>query len=121
MQDCVFCKIVKREIPSNKVYEDKEVLVFKDIHPLAPVHLLIIPKKHIKNLGNTSEKDLKILGKCQIIAGKVAKKVGIGESFRLLTATGAGAGQTVFHLHYHLIGGWKKDVPEMEVKEDKWL
>ncbi len=120
MQDCVFCKIVKGEIPSTREYEDKEILVFKDIHPVAPIHLLIIPKKHIENLGNASEQDAKILGKCQIIAGKIAKKVGIGNSFRLLTATGSDAGQSVFHLHYHLIGGWKDKVPEMEVKKNNW-
>lgn len=114
--DCTFCKIVKGEISSKKVYEDKHVYAFNDINPVAPVHVLIISKKHIKNLASATTKDKDFLAQCQIAAGKVAKKMGVGEAFRLLTASGEGAGQSVFHLHYHLIGGWKDKVPEMEVE-----
>jgi histidine triad (HIT) family protein len=115
VDDCVFCKIVKGEIPSKKVYESKDVMAFYDINPVAPVHVLIIPKKHIENLANVSGEDERVLGKCQLAAGEVAKKLGIADAFRLLTASGTGAGQTIFHLHYHLVGGWKDKVPKMEI------
>ena len=120
MGDCIFCKIVKGEIPSKKVYEAGDVLAFHDINPIAPVHVLIIPKKHIKNLAGASKQDEAVLGRCQVVAGKISKKLGIGEAFRLLTASGSKAGQDVFHLHYHLIGGWGKKAPKMEVKQDKF-
>lgn len=106
-KDCVFCKIVKGEIPSKKEYEDDGVLAFRDINPVAPVHILIVPKKHIKNLSSASVEDAAILGKCQVVASELAKKNGIGGAFRLLTASGSEAGQSVFHLHYHLVGGGK--------------
>lgn len=113
MADCVFCKIIKGDLPSRKEYEDSDVIVIHDINPAAPVHLLIIPKKHIAKLSDATSKDKNLLGKIQLTAAKVAKKAGIGDAFRVTVASGKGAGQTVFHLHYHLIGGWDK-VPEME-------
>lgn len=113
--DCIFCKIVKGDVPSKKVYEDGMVYAFHDIQPAAPIHVLIIPKKHIKNLASATAKDKSYLGQCQIAAGKVAKKVGVSSAFRLLTANGKEAGQSVYHLHYHLIGGWRGKAPEMEV------
>lgn len=106
MEDCVFCKIVGGEIPSKKEYEDDEVVVFHDINPVAPIHLLLIPKRHIAGLTDAQSSDLEIVGKIQLIAATVAKKMGIEKGFRLLTANGEEAGQVVFHLHYHLIGGW---------------
>lgn len=120
MDDCVFCKIVKGELPSKKEYEDDDVLVFQNLYPLAPVHVLVIPKKHIDNIAHATEEDLMVLGKCQLAAKKVAEKLGIGDAFRLLTASGKDAGQSVFHLHYHLVGGWKNGTPAMEIKEDKF-
>jgi histidine triad (HIT) family protein len=105
--DCVFCKIVSGEIPTSKIYEDNEVLAFKDIHPVAPVHILIIPKKHIPRVADAVEADEKVLGKIQLVAAKIAKDLGTGDSFRISNANGENAGQSVFHVHYHLLGGWK--------------
>lgn len=106
-EDCVFCKIIKGEIPSKKEYEDEEVIVFHDISPKAPVHILVIPKKHVSKLADAQDSDALLLGRCQIVAKDIAKKLGIGDAFRVLTASGRGAGQSVFHLHYHVVGGGK--------------
>ena len=103
----MFCKIIKGEIPSKKIYEDDEILAFKDINPVAPVHVLIVPKKHIAKIAEAGEEDMKVLGKIQLIAAKIAKDLGTGETFRISNANGENAGQSVFHLHYHLLGGWK--------------
>lgn len=118
--DCIFCQIVKGKKTPKKEYEDNEILAFWDIHPVAPVHLLIIPKRHITNLAQTKETDLKILGKIQIIAKKLAQKFNISDGFRLLTASGAKAGQSIFHIHYHLIGGWGRKIPPMESGDFLW-
>ncbi len=108
MTDCLFCKIAVGDIPSNKVYEDDEVLAFRDIAPKAPTHILIIPKKHIAALAEVTEEDACLLGKIQLLAKKLAEQEGIGESgYRLLTNSGPNSGQEVAHLHYHLIGGEK--------------
>lgn len=108
MTDCLFCKIINKEIPSAVVYEDEDIFAFKDIAPKAPVHILIIPKKHICCLAEAGEEDLALLGKIQIVAQKLAKEFEIAESgFRLLTNSGANSGQEVFHIHYHLVGGKK--------------
>ena len=121
VKDCIFCKIIKGEIPCKKVYEDENVFAFYDINPVAPVHILIVPKKHIDNLNSVTKEDRNLLGDIQVAARKIAEKVGISDAFRLLTASGERAGQSVFHLHYHLIGGWGDGkVPEMEVKENKF-
>lgn len=111
MSECIFCKVVKGELPTKKVYENDEILAFNDIHPLAPIHVLIIPKKHIEKLTEVKEKDQMLLGEIQLVAAKIAKKLGISESFRVSLCNGAKAGQSVFHLHYHLRGGWKGDAP----------
>lgn len=103
---CIFCKIISKEIPSKIVYEDEEVLSFYDINPQAPVHLLLIPKKHIPSLAEISESDQTILGKLLFSASKIAKKVGISEDgYRLVINTNRDAQQTVFHIHIHIIGG----------------
>lgn len=107
-EDCVFCKIVKGEIASQKEYEDDEVLAFHDINKSTPVHVLVIPKKHIAKLADAEDMDSAVLGKCQTVAAQVAKKLGVGEAFRVLLANGKGAGQSVFHIHYHVVGGWKE-------------
>jgi len=114
MSACIFCQIIEGKTPAKKVYEDDDVLAFHDINPIAPVHVLVIPKKHIAKLADAKEKDIRVLGKIQTVAGKIAKKLGIGDGFRLLVANGAWAGQTVFHIHYHLVGGWKKKPTWME-------
>ena len=108
MADCLFCKMVTKEIPTTIVYEDEDILAFKDIAPKAPVHILLIPKKHITALQAAQPEDAAVLGKIQIIANQLAKEFGIAESgYRLLTNSGADAGQEVFHIHYHLVGGKK--------------
>lgn len=108
MEDCVFCKIIDRKLPSKIEYEDKDIIVFQNINPLAPVHILIVPKKHISSLSEIVESDRELLGKALLVAKKVAEDLGISEAFRVAIANGENAGQSVFHLHFHLTGGWKK-------------
>lgn len=106
MEDCIFCKIVRGEIPCTKVYEDDAMLAFKDIEPQAPIHFLIIPKKHIKDLLSLSEEDCDLMAKVQQVVKKLALQEGLDEKgFRLVTNCGKAAGQSVFHLHFHLMGG----------------
>jgi Diadenosine tetraphosphate (Ap4A) hydrolase and other HIT family hydrolases len=104
MKDCIFCKIASGEIQSQIVYQDEDVVVFKDLNPQAPTHLLIIPVKHIAKLDEANQEDMALLGKLQLTAAKVAKELGL-KDFRLITNNGKGAGQTVEHLHYHLMAG----------------
>jgi len=104
MKDCIFCKIASGEVQAQIVYQDEDVVVFKDLNPQAPTHLLIIPAKHIAKLDEASEQDMALLGKLQLTAAKVAKELGI-KDFRLITNNGKGAGQSVEHLHYHLMAG----------------
>lgn len=105
MQDCIFCKIVRREIPAEVLYEDEEVMVFKDINPVAPVHLLVIPKRHIPTFFDLQEEDVAVLGRIQLAAARVAAEMGLERGFRLVSNCREDAGQLVFHLHYHLLGG----------------
>ena len=110
MDNCIFCKIVNRSIPSTIVYEDDKVMAFKDIEPEAPVHILIVPKEHISDVKALNADNAGILADIHLAANKIAKEMGIEESgFRLITNCGSDAGQTVFHLHYHLVGGRKLD------------
>lgn len=104
--DCIFCKIVKQEIPSKKVFEDDYVVAFHDINPVAPVHVLMIPKKHIPSLLQIEEEDKELIGHLHLSLQKIAKEMGVDQSgFRVVTNIGEHGQQTVFHLHYHLIGG----------------
>ena len=104
--DCLFCKIINGEIPSEKVYEDEFVYAFNDISPTAPVHVLIVPKKHISTINDIKEEDVNLIGRIYIAAKKIAKEKGIAEDgYRVVTNCNKNAGQTVFHIHYHLIGG----------------
>ncbi len=108
MEDCLFCKIVNKQIPSTVVYEDDEILAFKDINPVAPVHVLVIPKKHITCLNDVLEEDIDVLGKIQLVIKKIAKELGVDETgYRVISNCGDDGGQLVKHLHYHLIGGKK--------------
>ncbi len=108
MQDCVFCKIVERQLPSTVVYEDDKVMAFNDINPVAPVHVIIIPKGHIANVNELTESNASVMGDIHLAAGKIAEKLGVADKgYRLINNCGADAGQTVFHLHYHLIAGVK--------------
>ncbi len=105
---CVFCKIVNGEIPSDKVYEDENYLAFKDINPKAPVHILIIPKEHIGYLSDIDAANKHIIGDMAAIANRIAKELGIDKSgYRVLINNGPDAGQEVFHIHMHLLGGKK--------------
>ncbi|MGG1441034.1 histidine triad nucleotide-binding protein [Brevibacillus laterosporus] len=104
--DCLFCKIIQGEIPSKKVYEDDDVYAFHDINPIAPVHILVIPKKHISSVMGLDESDKERIGSLHLAIQKVAKEAGLDENgFRVVTNTGKHGQQTVFHLHYHIIGG----------------
>lgn len=106
MEDCLFCKIIKGEIPSNKVYEDEYVYAFKDIEPVAPIHILVVPKKHISSLNEIEGDDEILIGKIHMAIAKIAKKLGVDkEGYRIINNCGKNAGQTVLHLHFHLIAG----------------
>jgi histidine triad (HIT) family protein len=108
MSDCIFCKIVKGEIPCSKVYEDDKVLAFDDIHPMAPVHVIIIPKKHLSTLLDINDQNITIAGDLIIAAQKVAKIKGVAQKgFRTVINCNAEGGQVVFHLHVHVLGGRK--------------
>jgi histidine triad (HIT) family protein len=101
----IFGKIIKGELPSEKVFENERILAIKDLHPIAPVHLLIIPKKEIASLQKATKEDLTLITEVMLVAQELAAQFGIEEGYRLLTNNGAYAGQTIFHLHFHLIGG----------------
>lgn len=108
VKDCLFCKIVKGEVPSKFLFEDDFFVVFRDINPHAPVHLLIVPKRHIRSINDLTGEDRETLGQMFMIAKDMAKKEGIDKSgYKLLFNVEWGGGQRVFHLHLHLIGGWK--------------
>ena len=104
--DCLFCKIIDGEIPSTKVYEDEYVYAFKDIAPIAPMHILIIPKAHIASANDINAENSSLVAKVFEAAGKIAKEQGC-ESYRIINNCGDDAGQTVKHLHFHLLGGVK--------------
>jgi histidine triad (HIT) family protein len=111
MQDCIFCKIINKEIPSSIVYEDDEIIAFRDIHPVTPVHILVIPKKHITSLANLEKEDEAVVGKIYGVINKIAKQEGILEKgFRVIVNCGEDGGQEVQHLHFHLLGGKKLGV-----------
>ena len=106
MSECIFCKIAAREIPANIFYEDDQCMVFEDINPHAPVHMLVIPKKHITSLNDAGEEDRNLLGHLLGVVARVAKEKKIdGSGYRTVINTNAEAGQTVFHLHIHVLGG----------------
>lgn len=108
MEDCVFCKIIKKEIPADIVYEDDEILSFKDINPAAPIHILVIPKKHIKSLAELEKEDEALIGKIYTIINKVADGQGVKEKgYRVIVNCGEDGGQEVGHLHFHLLAGKK--------------
>ena len=108
MEDCIFCKIIKGEIPSNKVYENEEILAFKDINPAAPIHILVIPKKHITSLIEIKEEDEKLIAKIYSVINKIAKDMQIDQKgFRVIVNCGEDGGQEVGHLHFHLLAGKK--------------
>ena len=105
MDDCLFCKIGEKKIPSKLVYEDAEIFAFDDIQPQAPSHVLICPRKHIVSLTEATAEDTAMLGKLQLIAAKLAGERKLNAGYRTVFNNGPGAGQSVFHLHLHLLGG----------------
>lgn len=106
MEECLFCKIIDGEIDSDIVYEDEQVIAFKDINPQAPTHILIVPKKHISTLLDLDTEDNQLIGHIYQVANKLAKREGIAEDgFRVVSNCKEAGGQTVFHIHYHLLGG----------------
>ena len=105
MADTLFSKIINREIPADIVYEDDLCLAFRDVAPEAPVHILLIPKQPIVKVSDATEADQSLLGHLLLRAGDIAKEQGYGDAFRLVVNNGAGAGQTVFHLHIHILAG----------------
>jgi histidine triad (HIT) family protein len=112
MDNCIFCKIAAGEIPSTKIYEDELIYAFNDINPEAPVHVVIIPKKHIDSLNDVTEKDNEIISHILLAAKDIAKASGIdGVGYRLVNNCGEDGGQTVKHLHFHLLGGRKFNWP----------
>lgn len=106
MED-IFCKIIKGEIPSTKVYEDENMLIIKDINPEASIHLLMMPKKHIKDLSSMSEEDSLIIGKCLKKVADLSESLGLANGYRVITNVGSDGGQSVPHLHFHILGGEK--------------
>jgi histidine triad (HIT) family protein len=113
--NCLFCKIVRGEIPCRKVYEDAEVLAFHDINPVAPVHFMLVPKQHVASLFDAREEHTDLLGRMLLLAPRLAREQGLENGFRTVINSGKGGGQEVFHLHIHVIGGG--NIPPM-VKRD---
>jgi len=105
MPDCIFCRIIRGEAPAKKVYEDERAFVFEDINPQAPTHVLIIPKKHIVGLKDAQAEDAEIIGYLHLVAAQIARQRGIEDGYRTVFNVGPSAGQSVFHLHLHLLGG----------------
>lgn len=104
----IFKKIIDKEIPAKIVYEDEEIIAFHDAFPVAPVHILVLPKKEIVNISYATDEDILVLGKIQLVLAKLAKEFGIDKTgYRVITNIGEDGGQTVLHMHYHLIGGRK--------------
>lgn len=108
-KDCVFCQIIRGETPTEILYATEQLVVFRDLHPQAPVHLLIVPKKHIRSVNDLDAADAPVLGELFNAAREMARRLGIsGDGYRLFVNVERGGGQVVFHLHMHLIGGWRR-------------
>ncbi len=105
MDDCLFCKIARKEIPAKFIYEDDAVFAFEDIQPQAPIHILICPKKHLASLVDATAEDTALLGQLQLVAAGLAADKKLTDGYRTVVNSGRGAGQSVFHLHLHLLGG----------------
>lgn len=105
MSECVFCRIVRGEAPAHIIYQDEAVTAFHDLHPQAPVHILIVPNRHIVGVAQVEAEDEPLLGRLFGVARRLAEEMGIVEGYRLVINNGRGAGQSVFHLHMHLLGG----------------
>ncbi|HZK33108.1 MAG TPA: histidine triad nucleotide-binding protein [Tissierellaceae bacterium] len=104
MKDCLFCKIAKGEVPSDTIYEDDKVIAFNDINPQAPVHFLVIPREHIKSADNITKENRELMGYIIHIASKLAKDKGLDSGYRIVNNCGSDGGQTVDHIHFHVLG-----------------
>ncbi len=112
MPECTFCRIIAGEAPSDKLYEDGEVTAFRDIHPVAPTHVLVVPNKHIASVNELTSEDESLVGRLFIVARQVAEEEGIDKTgYRLIINTGRDGGQVIYHLHLHLIGGHRMRYP----------
>jgi histidine triad (HIT) family protein len=111
MSDCLFCKIGSGEIPSEKLYEDEDLYAIRDINPQAPVHLLIIPQKHLASLDDASAGDQALMGRILLTAQRLAREEGVQAGYRVVNNCGASAGQSVFHIHFHLLAGRRLSWP----------
>jgi histidine triad (HIT) family protein len=111
MSECIFCRIVRNEIPAKKVYEDESVVAFEDLDPKAPTHVLVIPRKHIAGLKEAGSEDAEAVGRCHLAAARIARERNIENGYRTVLNVGPDSGQSVFHLHVHLIGGRKLGWP----------
>lgn len=112
--NCIFCRIASGELPSKRIYEDDDLVAFHDINPAAPVHLLVIPRRHIPSLADVSDEHEALLGKMLALAPRLAREHGCSNGFRVVINTGQDGGQEVFHLHLHIMGGprpWKRPAP----------
>lgn len=105
MSDCLFCRILRGEIPAKKVFEDEHTYAFEDINPQAPTHVLVIPKRHVRGLKEAAPEDAELIGRCHVTAARIARERGIEDGYRTVLNVGPHSGQSVFHLHVHLIGG----------------
>lgn len=111
MKDCIFCKVIAGDLPGKFAYQDGEVVVFHDIAPKAPVHVLIVPRKHLPSLREVTEKDSAMLGSLLTVARRLAEQLGVhSEGYKLIINNGPASGQLVDHLHIHLLGGWQRKV-----------
>lgn len=109
--NCIFCRIVKGELPARKIHEDDDVIVFPDIHPAAPVHLLMVPREHFSTLADADEKHEKLLGRMLLLAPRLAREQGATNGYRVVINNGPDGGQEIYHLHVHVLGGarpWKR-------------
>ena len=118
MEDCIFCKIAEEKVPAEVIYRDEQFVVFKDINPKAPIHLLFIPKKHIVSVNHIKEDERVLIGELFLLAQKIAKEQKIADKgYKLVFNVGRGGGQLIDHLHLHLLAGWKsaqeRDIPGM--------
>lgn len=105
MTDCLFCRIIRGDISSKKVYEDDYIYAFDDINPQAPTHVLVVPKKHVRGLKEAQAEDAELIGRCHLVAAKIARQRSVEDGYRTVLNIGPHAGQSVFHLHVHLLGG----------------
>ena len=108
MEDCIFCKIIKKEIPSTIIYEDDKVIAFNDVNPAAPIHILVVPKKHIETLLDVTDEDNELISYVYQVINKIAKEKGFANNgFRVIVNCGKDSGQEVMHIHFHVLGGKK--------------